>query len=55
MIRKKFPEYTSEGTWEIAGCRKRIGRLRNIIYQHLKSAKKRLVSKPSEKIVIEAF
>ena len=37
------------------GCRKIIRRPHNVIYQHWKSVKKRLGSKPSEKVVIEAF
>ena len=32
-----------------------IRKTHNISYQHWKSVKKRLVSKPSEKVVIEAF
>ena len=32
-----------------------IRRPHNIIYEHWKSVKKRIVSKPSEKVVTEAF
>ena len=42
-------------TWETAGYEKMIRRSRIITYYHWKSAKKRLVGKPSEKVVTEAF
>ena len=40
---------------ETAGYRKVIRRPHNIIYQNWQSVKKRLVRKPTEKVVIEAF
>ena len=42
-------------TWETAGCRKMVRKTHNISYWHWKSVKKKPVSKPSEKIAIEAF
>ena len=55
------PEKTGSekpGTWKTlktGECRKKIGRPHSTTYSHRKSGKKRLVSKLSEKIVIEAF